>query len=104
MQAPGDSKDERHRHVCRVVRQHARCIGDGYAALNRALDVDIVDPGAELGNETQLVAGPGEHAAVDAVSHGRYEHVSGLDGFDQFFMAKGMIVLIEACVEQFLHP
>jgi hypothetical protein len=48
--------------------------------------------------------GPRQEAAVDMVGHGRHQHVGGLHRLGQFFLREGVIVLIEAGVEQLLHP
>jgi hypothetical protein len=104
MQAARHSQDQRHGHVCRVIGQHARRVGDGDAALDGALHVDIVHTGAELGDQAELLSRPREEAAVDMVGHGRHQHVGGLHRLGQFFLREGVIVLIEAGVEQLLHP
>ena len=103
MEAARHGEDQCHGDIGRVIRQDARRIGDGDTALNSALDVDIVDAGAELGDQAQLVSGPRQDAAVNPVCYGRDEDIGRLDGSDEFFMGKGVIVLIEAGIKQFLH-
>ena len=102
--APRDRHDQRHGHVGGVLGQDARRVGDGDAARHRGLDIDIVDPGAEIGDELQPVAGLHDHRLVDAVGDGRHQHFGLLDRLDQFGLAEGMVVGIELGVEQLHHP
>ena len=64
-----------HRHVGGVFGQHARRIGDCDAALAGRVEVDMVDAGAERGDQLQSRPGLRQHAAVDAVGDGGHQHV-----------------------------
>ena len=57
----------------------------------------------ELGDQAQLVTGAGEHLAVDPVGDCGHEDVGRLDGGDKFLVSESVVVLVQACVEQFLH-
>ena len=72
--------------------------------LRRRLDIDIVDAGAEIGDQLELL-GPAwsMHRAVDAVGDGRHQHVRLLDGVDQLGLAHRPVVDVEARVEQLAH-
>ena len=104
IQAARHGKDQRHGDIGRVIGQHARRVGHGDAALDGALHVDIVHTGAKLGDEAQLLACARQKAAVDMVGHGGHQHIGGLHRLGQFFLCERVIVLIEAGVEQLLHP
>ena len=80
---PRHGEDQRHGHVGGVLGEHARRVGDEDAAVPRRLEVDIVDAGAELGDQLELRAGLAQSAPVDAVGDGRHQHVGGLDRLDQ---------------------
>ena len=103
-QPPRHGEDQRHGHVGGVLGEHARRIGDDDAAVARGLEVDIVDAGAELGDQLQVRPGLAQHAAVDAVGHGRHQHVGGLGRLDQLLARERPVIEIEACVEQLAQP
>ena len=44
---------QRHGHVGGVLGQHARRVGDGDAALAGGVEIDMVDAGAERGDQLQ---------------------------------------------------
>ena len=48
---------QRHRHVGGVLGQHARRVGDDDAALARGVEIDVIDAGAERGDQLELRAG-----------------------------------------------
>jgi hypothetical protein len=79
-----------HRHVGGVLGQHARRIGDGDAALARGVEVDVVDAGAERGDQLQPRPGLREHPAVDAVGDRRDQDVRGLHRLDQLAGVSGL--------------
>ena len=58
-------QDQGHGHVGGVLGQHAGRVGDDDAAAGGGGDVDIVDAGAEIGDQLQLRAGLGDQAGVD---------------------------------------
>ena len=78
-------EDQRHGHVGGILGQHAWRVGDEDAAVPRGFEVDIVDAGAELGDQFELGSGLAQYAPVDAVGHRRHEHVCGLHRLDQLF-------------------
>ena len=93
-----------HGHVGGVFRQDTRRIGDGDAALAGAGKVDVIDAGAERGDQAQFVAGLGEDGRIDAVRHRRHQDIGDLRGLDQLGLAQGMVVDIEPDIEQLHHP
>jgi hypothetical protein len=95
---------ERHRHVGGVFGQHARRVGHGDAALARGIEIDVIDAGAEGGDQLQTRAGLAQHPAVDAVGHGGHQHVGGLYRVDQLGGGKRRILDIEAGLEQLHEP
>ena len=101
---PRHGENERHGHVGGVFGEHARRVGDDDAAVPRRLEVDIVDAGAELGDQFELRAGLAQYAPVDAVGHRGDEHVGGLHRFDQLFPGKGRVIKIEPRIEQLAKP
>ena len=101
--AARDGHDQRHGHVGGVVGQNAGRVGDGDAPAQRRGDVDIVDAGAEIGDQMQLLARLRDHMGVDAVGDGGDQHVGGLHRLDDLLRRHRRIVEIEAHVEQFAH-
>ena len=79
-------EDQRHGHVGGVLGQHARRVGDDDAAVARRLEIDIVDAGAEIGDQLQLRAGSALRTArsMRSVTVGT-STVGGLYRLDQFF-------------------
>jgi hypothetical protein len=102
--APGRRQHQRHRHVGGVLGEHTRRVGDDDAALARSVEVDVVDAGAERGDQLQLGPGLGEHAAVDLVRHRRHQDVGALGRVDQLGRAQRLVVGIEPGVEQLHEP
>ena len=96
-------EDQRHRHVRRVLGQHAGRVGHRDAAFARRGEVDMVDAGAEGGDQAQPRAGLGHDALVDPVGHGRHQHVGHLAGLDQLGARHRLVVAVQARVEQFHH-
>ena len=96
-------EDQRHRHVGGVLGQHARRVGDGYAARQGLLDVDMVEAVREAGDQLQLLARLGEDGAVDAVGDGRHQHVGHFHCLDQLGRRHRPVVDVELSVEQFAH-
>ena len=96
--------DQRHGHVGGVFGQHARRIGDEDRAVPRRLQVDIVDAGAELGDQLEIGAGLAQHRPVDAIGNGRHQHIGDLDRVDQLFAREGLVFEIEPCVEKLAQP
>ena len=62
-QAARHGEDQRHRDVGGVVGQDARRVGHRDAAGARRFKIDIVDAGAEIGDQLQLFAGARQNAA-----------------------------------------
>jgi hypothetical protein len=102
-QPPRHGEDQRHGHVGGVFGKHARRIGDRDAARERGGDVDIVDAVAEIGDELEVRAGLRQHGGIDAVGHGRDEHVGGFDRLHELGLRKRAIVDVQPCVEQLAH-
>ena len=67
-------------------------------------DVDVVDAGAEVGDQLQLLAGRGDDAGVDAVGDGRHQHVGARHRRGQARRRQRRVVEIELGVEQLAHP
>jgi hypothetical protein len=98
-----DGADQRHGHVGRVLGQHVRRVGHGDAARGGGRHVDLVDAVAEIGDQPELRPGLGDQRLVDAVGHRGHEHVGLLHGGDQLGLGHGMVVDVEARVEQLAH-
>jgi hypothetical protein len=96
--------DQRHGHVGRIFGEHARGVGDSDAASHRRLDIDIVDTGAEIGDEFEPIARLADHCLVDAVGNGRDQDLGLLDRLDQLGAAEGVVVRVEPGIEQLHHP
>ena len=71
----------------------------------RRVDVDIVDAGAEIGDQLELRRRPGETPRVSMRSVTVGTSTSAvLDGLDQLGLAHRLVVGVEARVEQLAHP
>ena len=90
---------QRHRHVGCVLGQHARRVGDGDAAMARGVEIDMVDAGAERGDQLELRTGLAQHAAVDAVGDGRHQYVRGLHRLDELRGIERLVVGVQPGVE-----
>jgi hypothetical protein len=102
-QPPRRREDQRHRHVRRVLGQDAGRVGDRDAAAERAGDVDMIDPVAEIRDEPHLFGGLGDHGGVDLVGDGRHQNVGLAHRLDDLHLGHRLIFEIEASVEQFAH-
>ena len=71
-QAARHGEDQGHGHVGGVFGQHAGGVGDGDAAPSGGGQVDMVDAGAEIGDQAEIRAGMGQDGAIDAVGDGRH--------------------------------
>ncbi len=102
--APRDREDERDRHVGRVLGEHARRVGDRHAAAQGRRHVDIIDAGAEIGDELHLLAGESDQLAVNPVGHGRHEHVGGAQGGRELIARHWLVLDVELRIEKLAHP
>ncbi len=98
-----DGEDERHGHVGGVLGEDARRVGDSDAAVAGRVEVDVVDAGAEVGDEAKLRAGLGNHGAIDAVRDGGDQHVGDFQGFGDLALRQGRVIDVEPGVEQLAH-
>ena len=96
-------EDQGHRHVCRVLGQHARRVGHQDAALPRCGEVDVIDAGPEVRDQLQVGAGLADDGAVDRVRHRRNEHVGVRHHPRQGLAVERPIILIESGVEKLHH-
>ncbi len=103
-EAAGNGKNERHRHVGRVFGQDAGRVRDQDAAVARGIEIDVIDAGAEVRDQTQAGTGLGQDGAVDTVGDGRNEDVGRLHGFDQLGLAHRFVVDVQTRLEQLTHP
>ena len=97
-------EDQRHRHVGRVLGQHARRVGHGDAALAGGIEVDMVDAGAEGSDQLQLRSGLGQDAAVDPVGDRRHQNIGRLDRLDELGSRERLVVSVQARLEQLHQP
>ena len=96
-------EDQRHGKVGGIVCEDARRVRDHDALRARCGEVDMVDPGAEIGDQLQPVARRPDHFGVDRVGHRRHEHVAIGDRGLQLVLCKGMVVRRQCDIEQFGH-
>ena len=99
-----DGHDQAHGQVCGVFGQHARRVGDRDAAGGGGGDIDVVDAGAEIGDQLKPVARLGDHLRVDAVGDGGHQHVGPRHRRGQGVGRHRRVVGIELGVEQLAHP
>jgi hypothetical protein len=67
------------------------------------LDVDIVDAGAEIGDQLELRAGLGDQDGVDTVGDGGNQDLGGGHGLGQRRRVHRRVVQVQPRVEQFAH-
>ena len=102
-QAARHGQDQRHRHVGGVFGQHIGRVGDGDALGARGGQIDMVDAGAEIGEQLQIGSGLADQRRIDPVGHGRHQHVGGFHRGRQIGGAHRPVVVIEPRVEQLHH-
>ena len=102
-QPPRCRQNQRHCHVGGVLRQHAGGVGDGNAATERAGDVDMIDPIAEIGDQPHLIARLRDHRRIDVVGDGRHENVSLAHRLDDLGLRHRLVLEVEPGVEQLAH-
>ena len=78
-QAAGNRHDECHGHVSGIFRENPRRIGHRNAARYRRFHVDIVNAGAKIGNEFQLLARLHQNGLVNPVRHRGHQHIGSLN-------------------------
>ena len=103
-ETPRHGKDQRHGHVGRVLGQDARRVGHDDRAVPRRVEVDIVDAGAELGDQLEVGTGLAQHRPVDAVGDRRHEHVGRFHRLDELVPRKRPVLDVEPRVEQLSQP
>src|SRR5690606_22999319 len=73
------------------------------SAVAGRIEVDVVDPRAEVRNQLQLRPCLRQHGAINPVRHRGHQHVSNLYGLDELALAHGLVVYVEPRVEQLTH-
>ena len=58
---------------------------------------------AEIGDDLQLRPGLVKHGSVDPIGHGGHQHFRRFHRLHQFRLSHGVIVQIEAGIEQLAH-
>jgi hypothetical protein len=96
-------QDECHGHVGCILGQHARCIGDGDAALDRGRDVDIVDAISEVRDQLELIPRLAQYGRIDAIGDRRNQNVGCSHRFGKLALGHGLVVGVEAGIEKFPH-
>ena len=72
-------------------------------SAQRAGDVDMIDPIAEIGDKSHLLARFGDHRRIDRVGDGRYENIGFAHRLDDLGLRHWVVFEVEASVEQFGH-
>ena len=103
-QAAGCGEDQGHGHVRRVFGQDTRRIGDDDRAFIRGIQIDIVDPRTEGGDQLEPFASLFDQRRVDPVGYRRDQHVGLLHRRHNFGARHRRVVQIETHFEQFHHP
>ncbi len=102
-EAARHGEDERHGHVGGILGEDTGRVGHGDAAAERGRDVDMVNAVAVIGDQLELVAGLAQDRGIDAIGHGRHQHVGTLHGIGELGRGHGLVVEVEARVEQLAH-
>ena len=64
----------------------------------------MIDTGAVIGDQTQIIPGLGQQPCIDAVGQRRHQNISGLHRFGQFRFRHRRVVQVQCDVEQLHHP
>jgi hypothetical protein len=99
-----DADDSRHRQVGGILGEDAGRIRDQNPALGRRLEVDMIGPRSEIGDEAEAIPRFGKHFGIDPVGHGGDEHVALAHGGNELVTRHGFVAGIAARVEQFAQP
>src|SRR6185436_7909970 len=75
------------------LRQDARRVADGNAALRAGGDVDVVVADREVAHDLELRAGTIEELVIDAVREERQDAVAALDGLEERIAGRWQVVL-----------
>jgi hypothetical protein len=102
--AAGDRKDQRHRHVGGVLGHHARRVRDEDATLAGAGHVDMVHPGAVVGDELQLFARLRQQIGVDLLGQAGDEHVGPPHRGGKLLARHPAVGIAQFHVEKLPHP
>ena len=74
------------------------------ATVASGIEIDVVDAGAEVGDEPEARAGLRQHRAIDAVGDRRHQDVGGFDGLDELSLSQRFVFDIQARIEKLAHP
>ena len=87
-----------------ILGEDTRRVGDRDAALPRRVEINVVDAGAEGGDEPEPRAGLRQQAAVDAVGDGGHQHVGRLHGLDELSGVERAVFDVQPRLEQLHEP
>src|SRR5258706_6953542 len=96
-------KDERHRHISRILGENTGRVRYDDAAITRGFKIDIIDTRAIISDELQLWPGKRKKRLVNPVGYGRNEHGSGSHRSRQLVARHGGVRSIQGDVEQLPH-
>jgi hypothetical protein len=102
--SPGHRQNQRHHHVRRILGRDAGGVRYQDAALPGGGDVDMVDPGAIIGDQFQLLSRLGQKRGVDRVGDRRDQHIRAPHRLGQLLPRHGHVGVAQLDVEQLLHP
>ena len=100
---PRDAEDQRHDHVGGVVGQHARGVGHDDVPGAGGGQVDVVDAGAEVGEQLQPRPGRGNDVGGDVVADRRHDDVGAGKGVGEPVHIHRDVVEVQLDVEQLGH-
>jgi hypothetical protein len=101
---PRHAQDQRHDHVGGVVGQHPRRIGDDDVLRARGGQVEVIDPGTEIGDQLEPRSGAGDDVRGQVVGDCRHQHVGAGAGIGEPRGIHRDVVEVQLDIEQLGHP
>ena len=95
--------DPRHGKIGSVVGEDTWRVGHHDFPCGGSLEIDMLGPGAEIGDQAQVLAGLGQHFLVDPIGNCRDKDIALLHRLHQLVAGQWHIACIGPHVEQGVH-
>ena len=101
--AAGGGQNKGHGHIGGVFGQNAGRIGHGNAARIGGGDIDIIDPGPEIGDQLERGSGARQKTRINPIGNGRDQHLGALKRVKELVLPHRLVGQVQLGVEQFTH-
>ena len=102
-QSPWHSQHKGHGHVGGVFGQNVRGVGDGNATLTGAGQINMINAGAVVGDQAQIIPGVRQNFCINPIRNGGNQDVGLLDRLNQISLGHRRVIQIKMNVEQLHH-